>query len=397
MSLMRPWRNGGFVGAALGFLLVASGPLQAQELRAVEEPSAARASAGSAQAGGQSQDAPVLSFFRGTELFGTADVYYAYSANEPETGSPIPLRVFDGSHNQLSLALAEVGLSKPASADNRVGFRFDLDFGPVADAVNAFEPGGDTFRNVQQAYISYLAPVGNGLTIDFGRWVTQHGAEVIEAKDNWNYSRSILFGYAIPFYHSGVRLTYAANDKVSVGGTLSNGWNNSTENNSAKTFSVFAAIKATPELTIVQNYMAGPEQPGNPDDWRHLYDATVTYAADDTLSFMGNVDYAHDTIEGADVSWWGVGLYARKQVNPHVAVIPRFEYYDDTEGGFTTGAAQKVKEVTLTAEVKHTQGLVMRIEYRGDWSDVDYFVKDGRPKDNQHTFVIGWIFGFSTR
>lgn len=397
MSLMRPWRIGGFVGAALGFLLVASGPLQAQGLRAVEEPSAVRASAGSAQAGGQSQDAPVLSFFRGTELFGTADVYYAYSANEPETGSLIPLRVFDGSHNQLSLALAEVGLSKPASADNRVGFRFDLDFGPVADAVNAFEPGGDTFRNVQQAYISYLAPVGNGLTIDFGRWVTQHGAEVIEAKDNWNYSRSILFGYAIPFYHTGVRLTYAANDKVSVGGTISNGWNNSTENNSAKTYSVSAAIKATPELTIVQNYMAGPEQPGNPDDWRHLYDATVTYAADDTLSLMGNVDYGHDTIEGADVSWWGVGLYARKQVNPHFAVIPRFEYYDDTEGGFTTGAAQKVKEVTLTAEVKHTQGLVMRIEYRGDWSDVDYFVKDGRPKDNQHTFVVGWIFGFSTR
>ncbi len=397
MSLMRRWRNFGFMGAALGCLLAAPAPLQAQEVRAVEGPSAAQASASSAQAGGQSQDAPVLSFFRGTELFGTADVYYAYSANEPETGSLIPLRVFDGSHNQLSLALAEVGLSKPASADNRVGFRFDLDFGPVADAVNAFEPGGDTFRNVQQAYISYLAPVGNGLTIDFGRWVTQHGAEVIEAKDNWNYSRSILFGYAIPFYHTGVRLTYAANDKVSVGGTLSNGWNNSTENNSAKTFSVFAAIKATPELTIVQNYMAGPEQPGNPDDWRHLYDATVTYAADDTLSFMGNVDYGHDTIAGADVSWWGVGLYARKQVNPHFAVIPRFEYYDDTEGGFTTGAAQKVKEVTLTAEVKHTQGLVMRIEYRGDWSDVDYFVKDGRPKDNQHTFVVGWILGFSTR
>jgi hypothetical protein len=136
----------------------------------------------------------------------------------------------------------EVGLSKPATADDRVGFRFDLDFGPVADAVNAFEPGGDTFRNIQQAYVSYLAPTGSGLTLDFGRYVTQHGAEVIEAKDNWNYSRSLLFGWAIPFYHTGMRLNYSVNDKVSVGGTISNGWNNSTENNSGKTYSFMATL-----------------------------------------------------------------------------------------------------------------------------------------------------------
>ena len=28
---------------------------------------------------------------------------------------------------------------------------------------------------------------------------------MIEAKDNWNYSRSLLFALAIPFYHVGVR------------------------------------------------------------------------------------------------------------------------------------------------------------------------------------------------
>ncbi|MGH9159619.1 MAG: outer membrane beta-barrel protein, partial [Vicinamibacteraceae bacterium] len=82
---------------------------------------------------------------------------------------------------------------------------------------------------------------------------------------------------------------------------------------------------------------------------------------------------------------------------PIFAVIPRFEYYDDSDGGFTTGAAQKVKEFTLTAEMKHSQGLMMRIEYRRDWSDIDFFTKGGSPRDNQHTCSVGLIYAFSTR
>ena len=70
--------------------------------------------------------------------------------------------------------------------------------------MNFAEPkGAAALQNVEQAYVSYYAPVGKGLTIDFGKFVTPLGNEVIEAKDNWNYSRGILFGYAIPFYHVG--------------------------------------------------------------------------------------------------------------------------------------------------------------------------------------------------
>ena len=103
--------------------------------------------------------------------------------------------------------------------------------------INAFEPGGTDFlRNIEEGYISYLAPVGKGLQIDFGKFTTPIGAEVIEAKDNWNYSRSLLFALAIPYYHTGLRLTYAPTSKVSVMGLVVNGWNNVVENNSGKTY-----------------------------------------------------------------------------------------------------------------------------------------------------------------
>ena len=349
-------------------------------------------------------DSGVLNFFRKTELAGFADMYFHYNFNKPATGSFTPLRNFDSQHNQFSFALAELAFIKPATSDDRVGFRLDLDYGPVADAVNAFEPAGDVFRNIQQGYISYMAPVGTGLTIDIGKFVTQHGAEVIEAKDNWNYSRSFLFALAIPYYHMGVRLGYAPNDRVTLGGYVVNGWNNATDNNSGKTYGLQAILKPTGSMSIVQNYMGGPEQTDNPDDWRHLSDTTLTYTVNDMFSVMGNYDYGHDS--GSDQTWQGLGLYAKAQVNPNFALIPRIEFLDDKDG-FMSGAAQKLKEFTLTAEVKHTQGLIMRVEYRRDWSDVDFFVDgDGpRPNENtfsalranQNTFSVGFIYAFSSK
>jgi hypothetical protein len=358
---------------------------------------AANAEAASAQQGAAAQDG-FINFFRKTEVAGTADMYFHYNFNKPATGAYTPLRNFDSQHNQFSFALAELALIKPPTTDDRVGFRLDLDYGPVTNWVHSAEPGGvEVFQHVQQGYISYMAPVGTGLTFDIGKFVTHNGAEVIEAKDNWNYSRSLLFAWAIPYYHMGIRIGYAPNAKVSLMGAVVNGWNNAADNNSAKTYGAEAIIKPVTPFSIVLNYTGGPEQTDNSDDWRHLFDTTLTYTVSDKLSVMGNYDYGTDKIAGADVTWQGVALYAKAQASPVFALIPRFEYYDDSDGGFTTSAAQKLKEFTLTAEVKHSQGLIMRLEYRRDWSDIDFFTKDLNPRDNQNTFSVGFIYGFSSK
>ncbi len=140
------------------------------------------------------------------------DGYYLWGVNETTP----QLRNFDVNHNTFSLSYAEVAFAKPATETSRGGFRVDFGAGDTANMVNAFEPGGtDYLKYVQQAYVSYLAPVGKGLTIDFGKFVTPAGAEVIENKDNFNYSRGLLFALAIPYYHMGARVGYAVNDKVS--------------------------------------------------------------------------------------------------------------------------------------------------------------------------------------
>jgi hypothetical protein len=325
------------------------------------------------------------------EVSSFVDTYYGYFFNKPEGN--VPLRNFDTKHNTFSLGLVEVAAEQKVTTANRLGFRLDLVAGPTADLVNAYEPGGLQFlRNVEQAYGSYL--FGKKLQVDVGKFVTPAGAEVIETKDNWNYSRSLLFALAIPYYHAGIRATVPVSDKVTFSGMLINGWNDVQDNNAGKSWGVGAILKPTAKITLAQNFIGGAEQADNTSDKRFLTDTTLTVAATDKLSLMANYDYGSDSVLGSDVQWQGIAVYARLQVLPSWALTPRFEWFDDADG-FATGAAQKVKEFTFTTEQKLGGKLLTRIEYRHDFSDVPFFPKNGALSKNQDNLTVGVVYAFS--
>ncbi|NOT43968.1 MAG: porin [Acidobacteria bacterium] len=343
----------------------------------------------------QAQDAAPAaepSFLEQVELFGLADMYYSWFSTEPEGGVDAQLRAFDQRHNSFATSMVAFGAAKVPTEDSRAGFRLDLSFGQAMRAFHATEPGGPGIvENFQEGYVSYLAPIGNGLQIDAGKFVTQVGAELTESKDNWNYSRAFLF-FAGPYYHSGLRLGYAINDKVSVAGAVVNGWNNVTENNDGKSFNVQVAVKPNDKLSFIQNYIFGPELAGNDEDWRGLSDTTVTYAANDDLSLMVNYNYGTEL----DSNWQGVALYGRYQVSPTFAFSPRFEWFDDKDA-WATLTSQTLKEFTLTGDVALTPSLSWKAEYRGDFSDTNFFAKrDGTFTDSQHSVGFAFMYAFSS-
>lgn len=331
------------------------------------------------------------------EVSGFVDFYFGYNFNTPATRQA-QLRNFDIQHNSFSLNLAEVAFERKPNNESRGGFRVDLDYGGAAQMVHASEPGGPAvFQNILQAYVSYLAPIGNGLQVDFGKFATPMGNEVIKTRDNWNYSRSLLFTLAEPYYHAGLRVTYTVNDRVTLAAHLVNGWNNVSDNNNAKTVGIQATLKPAPALTITQTYMGGPEQTANNADWRHLLDTVVSYAATPHITLAANYDYGQDSIPGSTVIWQGVAAYFRYQPRSWFAITPRAEYYDDRDG-FTTGVAQKVKEITLTGELAHKDGILVRIEFRRDFSDQPFFQKNtDTPVKGQSTLTVGAIYAFSSK
>ncbi len=333
------------------------------------------------------------------EVSAFVDAYYQYGFNKVDPA----LRTFDVAHNAFSLALAEVALEKLTTANSPVGGRVDLNFGTTAGIVGAAEPGGgasdEIYTHLQQAYVSWLA--NDNLTLDFGKFVTPIGAEVIESQDNWNYSRSILFGFAIPFYHTGLRATYAASEQLSVSGYLVNGWNNTFETNSDKTFA--AQVVATPsdQLTWVANIILGKEGDFDTDgeeDMLWLFDTTVSFAVSDMLTLMGNFDYgkASDFVATDEAgSWWGLAAYGRYQARPDWAVAGRFEYVDDSNAGFM-GIGMKAQSLTATSDHTVANDLIARFEFRFDTTENDFFVDDeGTPTQNQPSLTLGLVYNFN--
>jgi Putative beta-barrel porin-2, OmpL-like. bbp2 len=338
--------------------------------------------------------------FAGASVSGFVDTYYAYNLNQPASQTNT-LRSFDARSNEFALNLIELNLDKPPDPTNsRLGYHLGLGFGQAMNAINATDPAGLGFAQyLKEAYISYLAPVGKGLQVDVGKFVTPHGAEVIETKDNFNYSRGLLFSYAIPYYHYGARAKYTFSDKYSVTGFLVNGWNNIYDNNTGKTFGVTFGWNPTKKLSIAQGYMAGPETAGTNAHWRQLSDTVVTYSPTSRLTTMFNIDYGRgDHITGipTEVFWSGIAAYVKYAFNERYALATRYEYYNDHDG-FTTGTAQHLNEFTGTFERIVAHHLVTRLEFRHDMSNRPVFTKAKTPVPGQNTMAAGLVYSFDSR
>ncbi len=337
------------------------------------------------------------------DISGLIDGYYSYNANRPSdsaNGQINDLYNFNDKTDQFNLAEARLTLDH---GPDPVGAHVDLVFGRVNTLVN----GGshDNVDYVEQAFLSLKPPKAKGLELDFGKFVTSAGAEVIESKDNWNYSRSILFAWAIPYYHFGLRTSMPVSKTDTVGVQVVNGWNNVTANNGGVTIGLTNAL-VKPKYTWNANYYTGPSNYSTQTGYRNLIDTTLLLTPNAKFNAYLNYDYGQNRNHTAlgegeyDNSlghWQGVAGAVHEQVTGTSAVSARFEYFKDPQG-YSTGANQDLKEATATYEYKWAEGLLSRVEYRRDWSQVAYFHKgDTEMVTQQSTITVAFVAFFGPK
>src|SRR5438445_9873739 len=119
------------------------------------------------------------------DFSGLVDGYYALNFNHPASQYN-NLYNFDVKANQFSLNMAKLSMEHTADP---VGFRVDFGFGRAFDIIHGAEQAPSIFRNIEQAFVSLKPKNAKGFQVDFGKFVTNAGAEVIETNANWNYSR----------------------------------------------------------------------------------------------------------------------------------------------------------------------------------------------------------------
>lgn len=345
-------------------------------------------------------------------LSGFVDTYYGYNSNHPVTRQN-GFRNFDVNTDQFGLNMIELVADKSVDATNRLGYHIALGFGQAMNMVNSASPtelGFDQY--LKEGYLEYMAPIGKGLQINVGKFVTPAGAEVIESKDNWNYSRSLLFSYAIPYFHFGANAKYAFNAKFAVTAYVVNGWNNSIDNNTGKTAGFSAAWTPNAKFSITETYLGGPELTNDNSDMRQLTDTVITYNPNAKLSFMANYDYGRQTFDAAYQSanelpfalakWSGLAGYAKYAPNDKWALALRGEYFNDNQGFMTTttntGKKQELSEFTATLQRTFSSKLIARLEFRRDSSDQPTFLRgpDEEGVGGQNTLTLGLVYAFSS-
>jgi hypothetical protein len=379
------------------------------------------------------EDRSTLDFLKGTTINAMIDTYYEYNFNDP-VGRVNVLRAYDVLSNAFSLNQADVIVERAPDVDagRRYGARLDLQFGQATATLQGNplnEPRPDIYRNIFQAYGTYVVPLGNGLNVDFGKWASSLGIEGNYTQYQINYSRSYWFDF-LPFYHMGARVTYPFNKKLALNYWIVNGTNQTEPTNGFKDELFGLSLTPSKNISWTINYYLGqdhpdataapvcgppPVQPGlcfqaitpAPNGKTNIFDSYVSWQTTSKLTLALEGDYVIQRLwtsngpgqSNAPADVWGGAAYAKYQLTPRTYAAARTEYLDDHGGLFTgiTSYIEALKEVTTTYDFTLANGFDLRWEFRRDMSNRPLFLTDrqGVYSTNQNTVTMGaiWWFG----
>ena len=303
------------------------------------------------------------------------------------------LRLYDFNEG-YTFNIAEFSIKKDPSEKYPFGFGLvataGLDsqknhsLGIFRDEEHVFPFRNTRWFDFQEAYLSATVPLGSGLTLKGGKFVTLLGYEVIESPNNLNFSRGYLFSLAIPFTHTGGLVSYTFTDWFSVTAGVVLGWDNSRDNNDRPSATGQFAFTPVKDFTANLNWISGPEQNDNNTRVRYVTDFVLNYTGFKNTTLGLNVDYGYErkeaslellaTRQDTNATWWGWALYAAYDWTEQLRTALRQEYFKDADGA-RTGFGSKVDlwSTTATVQYKIWKGLVGRVEYRHDDADEKIF------------------------
>src|SRR5271166_428463 len=359
-----------------------------------------------------------VTWWRAITVNGFASLSYLYNTNDPVFRIN-QYRVFDYADDEPQLDMAQIVVQRAIDKPNQFGFRLNMIAGSAVPQVTA---AYGMFRNcetlqagnfdIPEMYVSYIAPMGKGLRFDAGKFATHMGSEVIGGYDGYNdeFSRSFLFGFGVPFTHTGLKATYAFNGTISAMFLVTNGWDEFQRFNNGYTFGGQVVLTATKNTAFYFNWIHGPSMPHDNIDNRNAVEIVGSWQTTPKLKLGFDSLYAHEQNGvriGFDAIWKSLVGYTKYQLTPKLSLALRGEVFNDS-GGTRTGIPQTLHEFTLTPEYamaaklsrvsdhfkKFDGKFVVRGDIRLDTSNKNVFQRDDYWVDNQFTTAVNLIYLF---
>lgn len=281
--------------------------------------------------------------------------------------------------NELDINMAGAYIRKDVSEQSRWGTELlvqgGMDVKEFGFGVNLPKvQGSDALRHFGRANVSYLAPVGNGLTVQAGLFNSLIGYESLYAKDNPNYTRAWIADYS-PYLMFGANAVYPFNDQWTGAVFVVNEYFHLQNSNNLPSYGAQVVYKPTGSWTFKETIYYGPDQSNTAlEFWRSFSDSIAEWKVTDDVTIAG--DYQIGTQKNATAPgnprqfYMGASFPVRWHIGGPWTAALRPEFYWD-RNGLMTGSEQLIKAITTTTEYKvpyKWTNMIMRLEYRYDES-----------------------------
>lgn len=340
-------------------------------------------------------------------LGGWVEASVTWSLLDDPAGDEIVGRAFDFEHADPTLNQIGFTANRPVDSEKPwdFGFGFEHIFGADArfTASNGMDfQTGDSPENqfdITQAYVELVLPVGEGLVLKAGKWITPIGYEYVNPTLNALYSHTYLFGI-IPYSHTGVMATYPVGETSTFSLAVARGWEQSLEDNNGSIEVVFSFANAPNDKTsYALNGSVGPQEDDDSSHYRTVLDFWMDYACTDRVSVAVNADWRYDSNlaqDGDAAQTYGIAGYLNYQVNDYLTAVTRLEWFNDTSrvDGFDCNIYAATFGLNLTPFPNDAVGqfFKLRPEVRYDYATEPTF--DGGEERNLLTAAIEGVFTF---
>ena len=282
----------------------------------------------------------------------------------------------------ISLTLA----SPQSSGDWGAGYNVQLWVGDDASNLGL----GDNEIAVKNAYLSLQVPVGNGLSVDVGRFDTILGMESIDANRNPHYTHSN--GYAIePTLHEGLKTSYQLTDNVGVSllfaNTIDAGNNSASAESDRRTYGVALNLTAPDSMgalsgaTLDVAWIEGNAD-GDSTAITNMYVGASIPLPIDKLSAGLAWDNREQDAAPTDSA---MGLYLEYAHSDKLTLNSRVERVSDGPAGGTVD--DDAWDITVTANYALWAGVTSRLEYR--WT-----IEDNKADNDSNSIFANLIYEF---
>lgn len=266
------------------------------------------------------------------------DTYYGFNFNQPKSKQNTYF-VSSNQHNSFQINLAFLDLKY---TDKRVRARFVPAFGTYMNANYSSEKGGTKF--ILEGNIGVKLFKKKKIWLDAGVLGSPYTNESAVSKDHLMYSRSLSAEY-VPYYLSGIKLSFPVGEKITLYTYLVNGWQQISDVNDQKSIGTQLEYRPNKNHLINWDTYVGDEKMLSSASDRMRYFSDIYWIFEKnkwkitSCAYAGMQEVKNGLTSGTSYkTWWQANFITRYKIKENLSLSARIEYMNDPDNAVVSYA-----------------------------------------------------------